>query len=203
MTRHLLLVDDNSMLLRFTSQILVDAFPQVEIRAEESYAEALSAAEGWEPGVLLVDRKLPDGNGLDLLRELKGQYPAMLALVITGELLESETELADVREIIFKPFDADDLIAKVRAALESRYEALRSVEDLVNEKQRGGLHELRNHLSSLMAGIRAFEGAVLEYADENEVLCEIAKKYGGRLVSQVREVSLLINGLGSSKGDDG
>jgi len=194
--QHLLLVDDNSLLLRFMSQLLGGEFPQAEIRPVETCAEARAAAKGWEPGVVLLDRMLPDGDGLVLLRELKTRFPAMLALVITGEMEEATPE--DVREVILKPFDADDLVSSVQGALEARYCSAKELGP--SSSQSHSLHAIRNQLSSLMAGIRAFQGDVVENAGDAEALCEIAKRYGDRLVLLVQETSEWVDQAGVIEG---
>jgi DNA-binding NarL/FixJ family response regulator len=64
---------------------LVTETPGVElIWAAESLAEAREILLMVRPDVVLLDLRLPDGNGLDLLREIKKPRPEVFAVVLTA-----------------------------------------------------------------------------------------------------------------------
>lgn len=80
---------------------------------------ALGAADSGLPAGLLLDLHLPDGSGLDLLRELRAAGPtrALPVLVLTAE--GEERVLQDVRrlnaQLLTKPFSPSKLAAHVDA----------------------------------------------------------------------------------------
>jgi DNA-binding NarL/FixJ family response regulator len=80
----LLLVDDHAS-SREALALLLGREPDLAVVAEAgSLAEARRALAGAEVDVALVDLELPDGSGVDLIRDLRAANPEALALVVTG-----------------------------------------------------------------------------------------------------------------------
>ena len=74
-----------------------------------------------EPDVALVDFRLPDGNGLDLLRRLREQQPAANVIVMTAYASIADAVEAikiGARDYLQKPLDLDDLRHAVTRVLE-------------------------------------------------------------------------------------
>jgi len=71
------------------------------------------AVPGTIPDLFLLDIMLPDGNGLDLCRELKeGDKTNKIPVVLMPAHADiSRTEVAD--DFIAKPFDVDELFQKI------------------------------------------------------------------------------------------
>ena len=84
-------------------------------------SEANSALAQYVPAALILDVHLPDGDGLDILRQTKVQHPALPIIVITGD---REPDIArramaeGAYDFIQKPFDAARLTLTLRHALE-------------------------------------------------------------------------------------
>lgn len=75
------------------------------------------------PDVLLLDLGLPDGEGLDLLREIRRQYPALPIIVVTAH--DSLTNaIASIKvgafHFISKPYVPEELLSLIAKALEQR-----------------------------------------------------------------------------------
>lgn len=82
--------------------------------------EARAALQCHRYGLALVDRRLPDGDGLDLLPELKRLQPGICILVLTACEAVSERICgldAGADDYLAKPFDFDELMARIRACL--------------------------------------------------------------------------------------
>ena len=85
---------------------------------------ALATVGEVEPHAAIVDLMLPDGDGLQLTRELKRRDPTIEVIVITAygsvrRAMEA-TKDAGAFYVLEKPFDPDELLGLVRNALERR-----------------------------------------------------------------------------------
>jgi signal transduction histidine kinase len=92
------------------------------VRAVGTAADA-RALEGAPPELLLTDVILPDGNGIDLARDLTERWPGSSVLYMSGyagEHLEAVGTLPPDATLVPKPFSADLLLVRVREVLERR-----------------------------------------------------------------------------------
>ena len=83
--------------------------------------EALAAISTLPPDVLVLDVNLPDMNGIDLLREVRGRHLPIEVLIATGQAsvrLAVESMKEGALDFLTKPFSADRLRVSVRNALE-------------------------------------------------------------------------------------
>jgi PAS domain S-box-containing protein len=80
--------------------------PGIELEVAVTVADAIARlAAGEPPDIVLTDLQLPDGNGLDLLREIRARHAALPVIVLTGQG-ESEPAIAALRA------GADDYLVK-------------------------------------------------------------------------------------------
>jgi two-component system, OmpR family, response regulator len=85
-----------------------------------SLGEAREALRGYEYPLVLLDRMLPDGDGLSILPEARTASPNIRVLLVTA--LRSINDKingldAGADDYLSKPFDTDELLARIRAAL--------------------------------------------------------------------------------------
>jgi len=86
------LVDDHEVVRRGVAEVLEDD-PGITVAGEAgSAAEALVRVPAVRPDVVLIDMRLPDGNGADLCRDLRGRVEGLHCLVLTSY---SEQEALD------------------------------------------------------------------------------------------------------------
>lgn len=114
----LLLVEDNPRLGELIVEGLVREAFAVDWR--RTLAAALEACEAAEYDVILLDLGLPDGEGLDLLRRLRGQGDPTPVLVLTarGELGDRVAGLdLGADDYLVKPFEVAEVAARCRALL--------------------------------------------------------------------------------------
>jgi two-component system response regulator RegA len=85
-----------------------------EVRAVAAVAEALAAARQESPELAVVDLRLPDGTGLDVVRGLHAIDPTTRIVVLTG-YGSIATALESVKlgasHYLTKPVDADQVLA--------------------------------------------------------------------------------------------
>jgi DNA-binding NarL/FixJ family response regulator len=78
------LVDDHEVVRRGVAEVLEDD-PRITVAGEaSSVAEALARVPAVRPDVVVVDMRLPDGDGADLCRELLSRVPGLRCLVLTS-----------------------------------------------------------------------------------------------------------------------
>jgi DNA-binding response OmpR family regulator len=88
------------------------------VRAVHDCESAREAMESRTPEVLVMDLGLPDGNGLDILRELQSQGDGGPAVVVLSGFRQERNVLAafeaGANDFMVKPFSPHELVARVR-----------------------------------------------------------------------------------------
>lgn len=110
----ILLVEDTPSLQMIYAASLRRAGHEVECCG--TAAEGLGAFERIRPSVVLLDLMLPDGTGLDVMREMLDRQPQTSVIVITanGSINRAvEMMRAGAHEFLVKPFDDQRLLAAV------------------------------------------------------------------------------------------
>jgi len=78
------LVDDHEIVRRGVAEVLEED-PAITVAGEAgSVAEALARVPAVRPDVVVVDMRLPDGNGADVCRLLRARVPGIRSLVLTS-----------------------------------------------------------------------------------------------------------------------
>ena len=118
--RSLLIVeDDKSFLQRLARAMEGRGFA---VTTAESVADGLTQLETTSPAFAVVDMRLEDGNGLDVISALKRRRPDARAIILTGygniATAVNAVKLGAV-DYLSKPVDADDVVAAL-LALEGR-----------------------------------------------------------------------------------
>ncbi|HKF09804.1 MAG TPA: ActR/PrrA/RegA family redox response regulator transcription factor [Xanthobacteraceae bacterium] len=114
--RSLLIVeDDKSFLQRLARAMEGRGFI---VTTAESVADGLAQLETISPAFAVVDMRLEDGNGLDVISALKRRRPDARAIILTGygniATAVNAVKLGAV-DYLSKPVDADDVVAALLA----------------------------------------------------------------------------------------
>jgi len=120
MTPRLLLVDDDTRLASMVSDYLGRAGFEVETAGSLAAGRELLAANHYD--TLVLDLMLPDGDGLDLCRELRSssrtRHLPLLMLTARGEPMDRIVGLElGADDYLPKPFEPRELLARVKALL--------------------------------------------------------------------------------------
>ena len=115
---HLLLIEDEPRLADLLRRALTEEGHQVSVVGTVAAGQAVLDDDGAEVELLLVDRMLPDGDGLDLVRALRARGDRRPALCLTArdrvdERVEGLHGGAD--DYLGKPFALEELVARVNA----------------------------------------------------------------------------------------
>lgn len=117
-TRRVLVVDDDSS-FRSTLAETVNAWGYLTDEAA-SVAEAVAILERNKPAAVLLDLKLPDGSGLNVLDHLRKLSPDSIVIIITGYLSAEDAFNVGTRRaygFLTKPVDHVQLQSMLDAAL--------------------------------------------------------------------------------------
>ncbi len=146
----ILIVDDEADLRAMLKSILEDDY-EVTLAEDAAALNRFYAQDA--PDVILLDLKLPDANGLDLLPQIKRTWPATEVIVLTGEATFEAAVQATKRgayHFINKPFDTQALQVTIDRAIENRQQIEES-------------HSLRRALATMSGGATPiFQSAALQ-----------------------------------------
>ena len=117
----MLVLDDDPLILR-TILGLLSELP-VKITIAENIAQARNhILENPEFGVILCDHLLPDGAGVDFIREIRTRYPSAIRILMTGaydrEVTTKAINSGEIYRFLVKPFTNEELISVVNQSLD-------------------------------------------------------------------------------------
>src|SRR6478609_8205763 len=118
-----LIVDDDQDLRAILGALFEDEFQVTEAESAAALQKAFSAEQ---PDVVVLDVKLPDADGLDLLPQLKKRWPETEVIVLTGcddVSMAVEAGKRGAYNFITKPFEHSKLLADIRCALDRRQQS--------------------------------------------------------------------------------
>jgi len=179
-TRPRILVVDDEMGPRESLRMLLT--PHYEIKTAESARIALSELGDFRPDLVILDIKMPEIDGLEVLRRIKRADASIEVVMITAYASLETVKLAlshGAFEYLIKPFSRQDLEDVVRRALARRQADLGA---------RGQIARLVDEMRSLSAKTRDLEEAARREAAEQSlrvtqlsILREIARTIVGQL----------------------
>ena len=120
MSAKILIVDDDAAIRRLLRNTLTRAGYDVVEAADARGALRQAAAE--HPDAVLLDLGLPDRDGLSIVPLLHAQGDAVILVVSAREAVEEKVAALDLGadDYVTKPFDTDELLARLRVALRHR-----------------------------------------------------------------------------------
>lgn len=167
-----LVVDDEEGVRNLLQRILEGAGYQVTTAANGK--EALYKVSLGETEVVLLDIKMPEMSGIEVLSKLTAESPDTCAIMVTS-VAETETAVEAMKlgayDYILKPFDRDDVLQKVLGAIERWKRQLQ-------EKHR--YLELQKSITEKTQLMQEqFVELVNSLARENQLLHELAGRQAG------------------------
>lgn len=155
-----LIVDDEPRLRQILALLMrADGFLCVEA---ENGIEALEQLSRQAITLLLTDMEMPKMGGIELLRQVRSRYPDVAVVMITGNA-DVETAVGALSlgamDYITKPFQLEEVRARVRQALEKRRLILENREYQVNLEDKVRVQQRR--LEELfVAGVQSLSAAL-------------------------------------------
>ncbi len=115
--QRVLVCDDEPQILRALRVVLREA--GFDVIPAATAAEALDAAALQTPDAAILDLVLPDGDGIDVTRQLREwtQAPILVLSAVGDEEKKVRALEAGADDYVTKPFSPRELVARLRAAL--------------------------------------------------------------------------------------
>lgn len=214
-----LIVDDEPHIRRLLHGTLARA--DYRVIEAESAREALEMLAAHDPAVVLLDLGLPDRDGMELVPLILQRSKAAVLIVSARDATEQKVTALDLGAIdyVTKPFDTEELLARMRVALRSRIVAEGGQSqivagdvtiDLVERRIRKGDAEI--HLTpkeyGVVAELARFPGRVIthdkllaavwsnDYERHIEYLRVVVRNIRQKLETDVTRPTIIVNELG-------
>ena len=187
------LVDDHEVVRRGVADLLEMEDDLNVIGQASSVSEALARIPALRPDIAVLDMRLPDGNGVELCRDLKSKLPDLNCLMLTSytdEQAMMDAILAGAGGYVIKDIKGMDLVSAVRTvgsgkslldnrAAEALMRRLRA--SVANHGPLSGLSEQERTLLDLIG-----EGLTNRQIAERMFLAEkTVKNYVSRLLAKL------------------
>jgi DNA-binding NtrC family response regulator len=134
-SRRVLVVDDEQVVRTGIAQALERL--RFEVRQVASGGEGLKMMAAWPAGIVLLDVRLPDMDGLKVLNRLSQDYPETVVIMITGyPNIEGAVESIKqgALDYLVKPFHLDHLEALVAKAQETMHHRVSAVSPVAEDR---------------------------------------------------------------------
>ena len=113
-----IIIVDDSAVLRVSIKQALESFNYEIIGTASGSKELFNLLKNdSKPDLILLDMFYPDEKGIDILQKLKLDYPSVRVLVITAmneEALNKQIKQIGADDILYKPFDMDDLTFAIK-----------------------------------------------------------------------------------------
>jgi len=80
----ILIVDDHALVRRGMGHVVRECFPEAEVEEAANAAEALAVMTSSDVDLALVDVRMPDADGLELLHDMKQRWPDVPVIMLTS-----------------------------------------------------------------------------------------------------------------------
>ncbi len=179
----------------------------LELRVAATGQEGLDLISSWEPDLLLLDYKLPDISGLDILRSLASEDRDLLTIMITAYATLQTAITATRRgafDFLAKPYNPGELRAVVSKAAQHLL-LQRRARALAEERQRVRFdfvrvlaHELKSPLASVEGFLYLMRDGLLKDQPEveQEAILRSIERLGGmrKLIVDLLDMTHLESG---------
>jgi len=111
------LVDDHEVVRRGVADLLDEDEELTVVGQAGSVSQALARIPALQPDVAVLDVRLPDGNGIELARELRSKLPELKCLMLTSYTDEQamlDAVMAGASGFVIKDIKGMDLVTAVR-----------------------------------------------------------------------------------------
>ena len=177
MTRVLVVDDDTALARALAINLKARGY---DVAVAHTGREALDGLARLHPDVVVLDLGLPDLDGLDVLHGVRGWNDVPVVVLSARTTSDEKVEALDAGadDYVTKPFEMNELLARIRAA--ARRGAIAGRADATSVIRAGDV------VLDLAAGVVTRAGAVVRLTPTEYHLVEVLARNSGRLVSQAQ-----------------
>jgi signal transduction histidine kinase len=176
-SKGVVLIVDDDVGIRELLQEVMDLFGFC-CKTAENAKEALKALEEDTFELMITDIKMPNIDGMELLKEAKAQYPDLDVIMMTGfsgDYSFNEVVIAGASDIIPKPINLEDVEAKINRVVRER-------------KLRRELEEKNRQLEKYLEDLQLAKDRQEEQTDKLRVALVDIEKASAVIEKQNREI---------------
>jgi DNA-binding response OmpR family regulator len=115
-----LIVDDDPLIAELLTSLVEGLYRDADVVVAETRAEAVSLWQERSPELMILDWQLPDGSGVDALRDMRARGASMPVIMVTRRS-DRKSVLAAAKYglagFISKPFNVETVLERLRAVL--------------------------------------------------------------------------------------
>jgi len=171
MLPHLLVVEDDAGLNRLLTEHLSEKY---QVSSAMNLRDAQAKLGERLPQMILLDLNLPDGDGLEFMKELRGYTTVPVLMMTARGKVEERVQGLDsgADDYLVKPFSLDELDARVKALLRR---------SAAGESQILNLGDTQLNTSSLTLTV---EGQNIQLTEHEARILEVMMRTPGRVFSR-------------------
>ncbi len=115
MTRVLVVEDDPALARALGITLRAHGY---DVAVARTGAAAIDGAAGWHPDLVVLDLGLPDLDGMDVIRAVRGWSSMPVVVLSARQTSDDKVEALDAGadDYVSKPFSMDELLARLRVA---------------------------------------------------------------------------------------
>jgi DNA-binding NtrC family response regulator len=188
-----LCVDDDPFMLGFFEEAVKKlGLPHLEVLSAVSGKEAIDITENMRIDFIILDIRLPDISGIEVLRKIKRSLPLTEVLMVTGHAsieMVVEAMRAGARDFIEKPVQLALLQEKIRSIIELRERVTEAEEYRFVKKtiEAGGQWEIAS-IEEIINSIKQCKKRVMGIIESNRSdaeKVEIIKQEIGNFINKI------------------
>jgi len=118
MGNKILAIDDDKDILKVLKANL--EFNDYEVNTADTWSEAQEILAGTRPDLIILDVMLPDGDGMEICRELRNSMPEVPVIMLTAKDKVSDKVIgleSGADDYVVKPFETIELLARIKACI--------------------------------------------------------------------------------------
>jgi CheY-like chemotaxis protein len=117
-TPSFLIVDDNVPLRDVIVRVIRKIAPGAAVTQVDGVKEAFVALQSTAFTAMIIDYRLPDGDGVEVIRWVRQRGQALPVIAVSGLNVDREMQAVGANYVLSKPFHIDRLMQIVRTILE-------------------------------------------------------------------------------------
>ena len=170
----ILIVDDHALVRRGMSYVVKEGFPDADVSEAESAAAALVVLRAEKVDLALVDVRMPDLDGLELLRTVKAEWPDIPVIMLSTyeNAPYVKRALSDgASGYLLKDATPEDLSQAINVAMSGSGNVLspRVIQNLFDDAESGSLNGSRRSEFSLTQRENDILGLLAEGRSNREI----------------------------------